>query len=386
MLALTLPASEKGRRTTTATESSGARPVYDVPFLDSFTVDGDATEWGDGGLRVSLAGVSRDEQKLVPKDDIDVSMRLGWTDEGLAALLEVHDDEYVEDPFDHRLWTAASPPFEQTGVASVNYADLRLARYRVGCRKGDAGKTVSVLSRGTILAQATARADGDSAVAHLEGAYPPVGAEDEVQEIRIGEHIGATAFVRTWSGRRIAAIMRKPAFARHVFSEATFPPCEIGGARDVREWLGECTVNVQHYDAKYRPVDKAAGLGRYGAVVTVTPSQGEAFRLYRTLWRTDGDAAPGESDPLADARWWADLKTTVGLPDEAILDGLAEWDAVMSRHDFMPWGGEKGDHLIEVTTRENREALAKGVLEAKAHHSQAIEHIEKAIEAEAGTL
>ena len=82
---------------------------------------------------------------------------------------------------------------------------------------------------------------------------------------------------------------------------------------------------------------------------------------------------------MADALWWAGLKAAAGLHDR-------EWDAAMSRHDHMPWGGEKSDRLIEVTTRENREALAKGVLEAKAHHSQAIEHIEKAIEAEAGTL
>ena len=436
----------------TAAESIGARPVYDVPFLNSFTVDGDAAEWGTDGFRVSLAGVNRDEQRLVPKDDTDVSLRLGWTQEGLAALLEVRDDEYVEDPFDHRLeqgdhfalnvadsiegrnmvtvvvtpglaadqpemryavrdhrgeerrgvpaeasvartkradgyvaevlvpwavlgvtpergreigfqlnmrdwdeagpsalvtwfpylrnwrptdnlhalrlWTAASPAFEQTAFASVDYVDLRRARYRVGCRKADAGKTVSILSRGKVLAQATARGEDDWAVAHLEGAYPPVGSEDEVQEIRISDHIGATAFVRTRSGRRIAAVMRHPAFARDIFSEDAFPRCEIGDDRDVREWLGECTISVQHYDAKCRPVVKAAGLGRYGAVVTVTPAQGEALRLYRTLWRTDGDAAPGEPDPLADALWWEGLKTTVGLSDEAVLDGLAEWDEV----------------------------------------------------------
>ena len=38
--------------------------------------------------------MNRDEQRLVPKGDIDVSLRLGWTNEGLAVLVEVRDDEF----------------------------------------------------------------------------------------------------------------------------------------------------------------------------------------------------------------------------------------------------------------------------------------------------
>ena len=47
-----------------------------------------------------------------------------------------------------------------------------------------------------------------------------------------------------------------------------------------------------------------------------------------------------------------------------------------------PWGGERGDRLVELTSRDNREALAKAVLDAKQYYRQAIEHIEKALEAE----
>lgn len=43
---------------------------------------------------------------------------------------------------------------------------------------------------------------------------------------------------------------------------------------------------------------------------------------------------------------------------------------------------EAGDHLLEVTSRENREALAKGVLEAREHCERAIEQIGKALAAE----
>lgn len=38
------------------------------------------------------------------------------------------------------------------------------------------------------------------------------------------------------------------------------------------------------------------------------------------------------------------------------------------------------------TLMKNREALAKGVLEAKEHYGQAIGHIEKALRAEGGSL
>lgn len=51
-----------------AADNAGAEPVYDVPFLNSFKVDGDASEWGEDGLRVALGGADGDEQRLVPKD------------------------------------------------------------------------------------------------------------------------------------------------------------------------------------------------------------------------------------------------------------------------------------------------------------------------------
>ena len=62
-----------------------------------------------------------------------------------------------------------------------------------------------------------------------------------------------------------------------------------------------------------------------------------------------------------------------------------EWYAVMDQHDHMPWGGEQGDHLLRVTNRENREALAQGILDAREHYGRAIEQIEKALNAEGET-
>lgn len=83
--------------------NTGPRPVYDIPFLDGFTVDGEAPDWGEEGFHVRLVGGHEQEQGLADQDDISVSLRLGWTREGLALFLVVRDDEYVQDPFDHRL-------------------------------------------------------------------------------------------------------------------------------------------------------------------------------------------------------------------------------------------------------------------------------------------
>ena len=63
---LTLDAAEEGTPTMTASGSTGPRPVYDVPMLDTFTVNGNADEWGDDGLRVHGRGHPRRQGALRP--------------------------------------------------------------------------------------------------------------------------------------------------------------------------------------------------------------------------------------------------------------------------------------------------------------------------------
>lgn len=61
-----------------------------------------------------------------------------------------------------------------------------------------------------------------------------------------------------------------------------------------------------------------------------------------------------------------------------------EWHAVVSRRDYMPWGGERG-RLLQVTSRTNREALAKGILDAREHYERDVERLEMALGAEGET-
>src|SRR6185437_3838254 len=78
-----------------ASDDPSLPPLYDVPRLDKIAIDGSPTDWGDRGLRVNvLANVSG---KILPKNDIDATLRLGWDDHGLLALVTVFDDISLED-------------------------------------------------------------------------------------------------------------------------------------------------------------------------------------------------------------------------------------------------------------------------------------------------
>jgi pimeloyl-ACP methyl ester carboxylesterase len=64
--------------------------MYDVPRLDGITVDADAADWKDQGLRVDVLAPL--DGQIVPTADFDMTMRLGWNDKGLLALIFVADD------------------------------------------------------------------------------------------------------------------------------------------------------------------------------------------------------------------------------------------------------------------------------------------------------
>ncbi len=72
-----------------------ALPRCDIPRLD-VSVDGDATDWGDRGLRVtSLPGP---DGKLRAASDLDAGLRIGWNERGLLLLAEVNDNSVRQAP------------------------------------------------------------------------------------------------------------------------------------------------------------------------------------------------------------------------------------------------------------------------------------------------
>ncbi len=67
---------------------AGAALAFDAPRLERITVDGNAGDWGDGGLRVDrLAQHAAAGTTVTPAADGAGTMRMGWDDRGLLLLL-----------------------------------------------------------------------------------------------------------------------------------------------------------------------------------------------------------------------------------------------------------------------------------------------------------
>jgi predicted esterase len=78
-----------------ASDDPSLPPLYDIPKLDKITIDGSPADWKDHGLRVDV--LANASGKVQPRSDIDASLRLGWNDRGLLALVTVMDDIPLED-------------------------------------------------------------------------------------------------------------------------------------------------------------------------------------------------------------------------------------------------------------------------------------------------
>lgn len=89
--------------------------IYDVPRLAGLAIDGNAGDWGDQGFRVDMLLPEGLPTKTVA--DHSGRMRLGWTDKGLAVLMNIRDDKWVEDPKDN---TASADAVEVCLMADSN--------------------------------------------------------------------------------------------------------------------------------------------------------------------------------------------------------------------------------------------------------------------------
>ncbi len=79
-----------------------AAEAYDLPKLDGITIDGQAADWGERGLRVDM--LAAEDGRTKSPADFNVSFRLGWNDEGLLLLATVEDDVPVESLEPERLY------------------------------------------------------------------------------------------------------------------------------------------------------------------------------------------------------------------------------------------------------------------------------------------
>ncbi len=100
---------------------AAADRAVNIPRLDGVTIDGSPADWGDRGFRVNILPDA--SGRLLPADDLDAALRLGWSDQGLLALVTVTDNAPSEHPAEDNLWEAdsvelfLSPDWSREGVA-----------------------------------------------------------------------------------------------------------------------------------------------------------------------------------------------------------------------------------------------------------------------------
>ncbi len=100
-----LGVSASGSRYDAAWNYVSPYPAYDVPRLD-VAIDGNGDDWGEKGLVVH-ALATRNAKMWAP-DNFDQTLRIGWTDKGLAILVRVRDNAVKEYPNVNELWRADS--------------------------------------------------------------------------------------------------------------------------------------------------------------------------------------------------------------------------------------------------------------------------------------
>lgn len=79
---------------------------YGVPQLDGIDIDGNLSDWAEGGLRVET--LADEEQMLAVGSDLSASLRLGWDQRGLLVGVEVGDDAHSETGDTLSLWSGDS--------------------------------------------------------------------------------------------------------------------------------------------------------------------------------------------------------------------------------------------------------------------------------------
>lgn len=76
-------------------------PVFDIGHMSSITIDGEADDWGGGGLKIPIFKSMHD---IPAANDFQPACRLGWNEKGLLLLAQVRDNSFVEAKGDRDIW------------------------------------------------------------------------------------------------------------------------------------------------------------------------------------------------------------------------------------------------------------------------------------------
>ena len=206
-----------------------------------------------------------------------------------------------------RLAATASPLVET--VAAAGYERLRQTWVEVTATPGFIGKPAVVRrgDDGTVLGQAEFVAAGRLAQARLNLPMPPPGKPYPPLQVSAADTPAITLTLPDADRERAAALARaemqfSPGF---VFTGSVFPKPEFRDPTLIEDAIGPYTLQAVWYDTAGTVVSQPAQPGRYGTIVTIQPTRGEAVeKRFCTLFQSPKSG-----------NWWQErLQAGVTMP------------------------------------------------------------------------
>ncbi|HEV7299499.1 MAG TPA: sugar-binding protein [Tepidisphaeraceae bacterium] len=225
-----------------------------------------------------------------------------------------------------RLADANAAPTVTAVASSGAYERFRRARVNVGAPAALAGKAVEVRDAGKVVATGKLTTQGRLATASLVLPIP----RDEYGTLEVavdGEAASSVTLPDLTESRTSAIENLEVRFTPFVFHGKQFPQVDFEDFRFAEDLIGPYTIETTFYDAKFNPVTSAEAPGRYGAVVSIVPDDGQPLKRYVTLYR-----APEE------VKWRKEtLQATIELPPGLGIDPAVGRDRSEEIVDNVKW-------------------------------------------------
>jgi CubicO group peptidase (beta-lactamase class C family) len=154
-------------------------------------------------------------------------------------------------------------------------------------------------------------------------------------------------------------------FKTYIFDGEQFPECAFDQPSKAEELLGLHTLKAVFYDAELQPVQTARRGGLYGAIVDVTPKEGQPFRRFFTLFRL-ADKLDAKARYKQEAA--GELARATGLDASLVTLETSLIESVLKDRPFEEWARDpRAARLLaglsrakaeKVAARKNADALA----------------------------
>ncbi len=207
----------------------------------------------------------------------------------------------------HRIRLGSKPTAPWTMHASMRLDDAYFKSTIVASAEL-AGRKVTIVHGDRTLGSAVLNeADGRSA-ATTRFLLPPLGEQWTAVDVLIdGKRVSFAPLPPTAFARAKATMAQEIRFDPYCFASKRLPAGDFAQPLLAERLLGPYEIDITYYDAEFNPVTTAEKVGRYGAVVKVTPAAGEPFYRFRTICRIKAGLP----------RWWSmDGNISLEMPSQ----------------------------------------------------------------------